>query len=379
MKRLLHVVSFTTDIEASKRFYRDAMGLSLGADTPFMVNFSTDGAGLMLLAVQPTQRHEVELCFESERVSTVVETLRNRGVEFIDELRHLAFGSVIHFRDPDGNLFSLLQPGSGAAMTAAERKTLAASRREGGGDSRQTTLALDEFAPPAHTGPALTTTIVQVQDMVAARGYFGRLLGLKETVQSPYWVQYDTGDVELVIHRRNDRDSAEHYMTRAVSFGFTVEDLDEWKYAAKARGVEFANLAAEGGLGAAAQLRDPEGNTIVVRACVSDAELQKRLDVARAVKAPQVAAKRGTAKKSAAGARAKSAAKRPAARPKAKSAVAKAAGGGVTKAAVPKRAAAKGVAAKAAAPKRAASRRAPAKRAAAKPAASKRAKTRGKG
>lgn len=356
MKRLLHVVSFTTDIEASKRFYRDAMGLSLGADTPFMANFSTDGAGLMLLAVQPTRRHEVELCFESERVTTVVETLRSRGVEFIDELRHLAFGSVIHFRDPEGNLFSLLQPGSGATMTAAERKTIAAARREGGDDSRQTTLALDEFAPPAHTGPALTTTLVQVQDMVVARGYFGRLLGLKETVQSPSWMQYDTGDVQLVIHRRNERDSAEQYMTKPVSFGFTVEDLDEWKYAAKARGVEFVNLAAESGLGAAAQLRDPEGNSIVVRACVSNAELQKRLDVARAVKAPRVASKGGKVKQGAAASSARQATKRVAAK------------GAVVKGASSKRVAAKPVPAK----------RAVAKRPTAKPVASKRSKTRGK-
>ena len=110
MQRLLHVVSFTTDMATSRRFYRDAMGLGVGADTPFMVNFSHDGAGLMLLAVQPTQRREVELCFEAERVSAVVESLRVRGVEFIDELRHLAFGSVIHFRDPEGNTVELKGP-----------------------------------------------------------------------------------------------------------------------------------------------------------------------------------------------------------------------------------------------------------------------------
>src|SRR2546428_12205812 len=133
MRKLLHIVSLTTDIEQSKRFYRDGIGLTVAVDTPFMANFSTGGAGLVLVAVPPTQRREVELCFESERVTTAVEALRARGVEFIDELRHLAFGSVIHFRDPEGNLLSLLQPGSGDRESRGEREALAAARRGGGG------------------------------------------------------------------------------------------------------------------------------------------------------------------------------------------------------------------------------------------------------
>ena len=284
MKRLLHVVSFTTELDASRQFYRDAMGLRPGADTPFMVNFSTDGAGLMLLAVQPTQRREVELCFESERVGTVVETLRNRGVEFIDELRHLAFGSVIHFRDPEGNLLSLLQPGSGAATSAAERKAHAAAKRGGAAEAEQTSLALADFVPPAHTGPALTTAIVRARDMAAARAYYGRSLSLKESVQSPMWVQYDTGEVQLAIHCDRDRGAPDRSMAQPVSLGFSVEDLDEWKHAASARGVNFSNVQAGLGLGAAAEMSDPEGNIIFVRERVSEAQLQRRLDAASATK-----------------------------------------------------------------------------------------------
>ena len=51
MQRLLYVISFTSDIELSKRFYRDGLGLTVGTDTPFWVDFAGDGAGLALLAM----------------------------------------------------------------------------------------------------------------------------------------------------------------------------------------------------------------------------------------------------------------------------------------------------------------------------------------
>src|ERR1043165_3096913 len=115
MRRLLYVISFTSHLERTKLFYRDALGLTVQADTPFMVNFANDGNGLVLLAVQPSQTREVELCFESSDVPATVDRLAARGVEFLDELQKQSFGTVIHFRDHEGHLLSLLQPSDAAA------------------------------------------------------------------------------------------------------------------------------------------------------------------------------------------------------------------------------------------------------------------------
>src|SRR2546428_9663109 len=167
MRKLLHIVSLTTDIEQSKRFYRDGIGLTVAVDTPFMANFSTGGAGLVLVAVPPTQRREVELCFESERVTTAVEALRARGVEFIDELRHLEFGSVIHFRDPEGNLLSLLQPGSGAKETVAEREARVAARPGGEAEPTQSSPAPAEAPLGTATAPTPPAAMVNGRDPTA--------------------------------------------------------------------------------------------------------------------------------------------------------------------------------------------------------------------
>ena len=297
MKRLLHVVSFTSDLESSKRFYRESIGLVPGADTPFMVNFATDGVGLVLLAVQPAQRKEVELCFESENVAAAVENLQSRGVEFIDELRHLAFGSVIHFRDPEGNLLSLLQPGSGARDRSTEPEAPAAPRRSGEPESAQSSLALVTAEPHVASGPVLSTAIVNARDLSGARAYYSHLLALKESVDSPTWVQYDTGEVRLALYSRRDRFSVELHHTQPVSFGFTVDRLEEWTDAARTRGVAFLSTPSDEGFGLTAEVVDPEGNIVVVREPVSEETLEERLAEAWEDEVPHQIAMRSPVRK----------------------------------------------------------------------------------
>ena len=281
MRRLLHVISFTSDLEASKAFYRDVLGLTVAADTPFMVNFATDGGGLMLLAAAPSQKREVELCFESDSVSAAVEKLRGRGVQFTDELRHLTFGSVIHFRDPEGNLLSILQPGTAGRGAAAEAAPHTAVH-EGSGDGGRTATAVAEApatkaATGAGTTPRISTAIVNCRDLAAARAYYAHLLGLHVSVDSPTWVQFDTGDIRLAIHSLRDRNATDLHLSQPMSFGFTVADLGIWIEAARARGVQFASVPIDEGLGLTAEIEDPEGNIVVVREPISEATLEERL------------------------------------------------------------------------------------------------------
>jgi len=271
MKRLLHVISFTTDLESSVQFYREGLGLSLGAHSQYMADFSTGGTGLVVLAVHEAQKREVELCFESYDVHAAVDRLRERGVRFIDELRTLAFGSVIHFRDPEGNLLSLLQPGQGERDDPRREEREA----EAGGGVRATAVAV-----AASGAPILSTAIVNVGDLTAARAYYGHLLALTESVDSPAWVQYDTGAVRLALHSRRDRNAVDLHHTQPVSFGFTVERLEDWVEDARARGIELLSAPSDEGFGLTAEIVDPEGNIVVVREPISEDTLEERLAAA---------------------------------------------------------------------------------------------------
>src|SRR5207244_6767822 len=138
-------------------------------------------------------------------------------------------------------------------------QTRAAARRGGEPRPQQASLALAE-QPGGDTGaPVLSTAIVNARDLAAARAYYGHLLGLRESVDSPSWVQYDTGDIRLALYSRRDRNSVELHHTQPVSFGFTVADLEQWMDEARTRDVEFLSAPVDEGFGLTAEIVDPEG------------------------------------------------------------------------------------------------------------------------
>src|SRR5882672_257052 len=189
MRRLLYVISFTSQIEASKRFYRDVLGLEVGTDSPYWVDFATDGAGLALLAVNPGTVKGVELCFESENVEQSMTSLTQRGVTFTDELRRLAFGSVIHFRDPENNLLSLLQPSPAATESPGPRQQArtGAALAEAEGAGVQTSLVLEQ-EPTLSTGePRLTAAIVYSLSFPAQREFYKEKLGFRANIDADDW------------------------------------------------------------------------------------------------------------------------------------------------------------------------------------------------
>src|SRR5207247_7891431 len=97
------------------------------------------------------------------------------------------------------------------------------------------------------------------------------------SVDSPSWVQYDTGDIRLALYSRRDRNAVELHRTQPVSFGFTVERLEDWTEEARSRGVEFLSAPADEGFGLTAEILDPEGNVVVVREPVAEETLEERL------------------------------------------------------------------------------------------------------
>jgi catechol 2,3-dioxygenase-like lactoylglutathione lyase family enzyme len=272
MQRLLYVISFTSDLELSKKFYRDGLGLTVGTDTPFWVDFAGDGAGLALLAMSPGQKREVELCFEAENVAASVKALRGRGIVFLDEVRKLAFGSVIHFRDPEGNLFSLLQPSpdiGGGEMPRSEAR----ARRE----AAAAQAARAQTAVVSMETPRMTTAIVNARDVAGAKVYYRERLGLHATTDSPWWTQYDTGTLSLALHPRVERPMAEQHHSQPVSFGFAVKDLMSWVDDARMRGVQFLSAPSDEGFGLMADAIDPDGNVITIREPAPAASLEEEL------------------------------------------------------------------------------------------------------
>jgi hypothetical protein len=82
-----------------------------------------------------------------------------------------------------------------------------------------------------------------------------------------------------------------------VSFGFTVDHLEEWMEEARSRDVEFLSAPADEGFGLTAEVVDPEGNIVVVREPMSEETLEERLAEAWEDEVPHQAAMRSPVRK----------------------------------------------------------------------------------
>jgi lactoylglutathione lyase len=249
VERLKYVIAFTSDIEEMKTFYRDRVGLAVGSESAFWVDFEAgpEAPSLGLLAVAPQQKREIEMCFSAADLDSEVAALRGRGVEFLDEIRNEAFGRLIHLRDPEGNLVTLLESG--------DAHPPGAKPGEGGGGT----------AVAVETLPRVTLPIVNCRDLAAMRTFYRDRLGFHAAVDSPWWVEFAIGSTRLGLHPAVERPVREGHHGRAVTLGFAVDELMAWADEARERGVHFATAPVDEGWGMFADAADPEGYDLTFR------------------------------------------------------------------------------------------------------------------
>jgi catechol 2,3-dioxygenase-like lactoylglutathione lyase family enzyme len=110
-----------TDLDASLRFYRDVLGLTVLEETPFAVRYGA-GAGTQLSTYKraPVERGHTVAHFEVADIEAAVAEIRSRGGVFeeysggalttvngIAQMGPVARGAWL--KDPDGNVIGLRQ------------------------------------------------------------------------------------------------------------------------------------------------------------------------------------------------------------------------------------------------------------------------------
>lgn len=118
--RLTAFVLFVSDIERSKQFYRDLLGLEIGMDIGINVGF-TNGLGLWqkdfaLNVIHgkktfPVKGNDIEVYFETGSIDKVWEAVCSQGVEIIHEPREQPWGQkVFRVYDPDRFIVEFGEP-----------------------------------------------------------------------------------------------------------------------------------------------------------------------------------------------------------------------------------------------------------------------------
>jgi catechol 2,3-dioxygenase-like lactoylglutathione lyase family enzyme len=111
------------DQDAALKFYTEALGFKVTTDQPFTdkqrwIELMIPGADSGLSLFTPPG-HEGRIgdfqpiAFWSDDVFATAKTLKERGVEFVQEPRNEHWGVSSIFKDPDGNKFVLSSRGNG--------------------------------------------------------------------------------------------------------------------------------------------------------------------------------------------------------------------------------------------------------------------------
>ena len=121
--RKISAVLCSTDLERSRRFYEETVGLTVSPETiPNHVLFEAGGTTLLVYG-RPSPNHadHTQVRFWTDDVAGDVAALRARGVKFeeydfpalktVDGVATTAgVGRSAWFKDPDGNTIALFQP-----------------------------------------------------------------------------------------------------------------------------------------------------------------------------------------------------------------------------------------------------------------------------
>jgi catechol 2,3-dioxygenase-like lactoylglutathione lyase family enzyme len=123
------------DLQSAKKFYEGTLGLTKVMENEEVIAFRTGQSKLFVYRSQFAGTNKATaVTFVTQEVDAIVETLKSRGVTFEHyDLPQMTRQGDVHvagsmraawFKDPDGNIFSLVTPAN-----AADRETVSASAR----------------------------------------------------------------------------------------------------------------------------------------------------------------------------------------------------------------------------------------------------------
>ncbi|MFI5371943.1 MAG: VOC family protein [Candidatus Eisenbacteria bacterium] len=254
MDRLTYVILVTSDMERMKRFYRDQLGLKVRLDRPRWVEFETAGATLALNPVTPVRPRGIEVVLDVPDVLERKQELEARGVQFSTDVMRISTGAVALFEDPEGALVTLYTP--------------------------------DDRYEPAEDGPALSMAIVNCHDLHAAKAFWRNVVGLHTTTESGWWVEFDTGTAHLALAPRAQLGAGEHHHAKPMALAIESDDLNEWSDRLHAQGVEFVTTPHDTPFGLMADVRDPDGNVLVLHEPAVGEPLEEELEEVFAGESP---------------------------------------------------------------------------------------------
>ena len=111
----VHTMFYTSDAEATRAFLRDKLGFPFTDVGEGWLIFDMPEADMGCHPHDPSGQHGKaagvhDISFYCDDIEKSVAELRDRGVEFTDEIADVGYGLAIHFKVPGGFELELYQP-----------------------------------------------------------------------------------------------------------------------------------------------------------------------------------------------------------------------------------------------------------------------------
>jgi catechol 2,3-dioxygenase-like lactoylglutathione lyase family enzyme len=122
--KFAHNVVFVKDIEVSKQFYCDILGIKIIQDHKIFIlfenNFAIHQAKEVIIAIyksnksgsnEPQGRNNIDIYFESDNIERACQQLLDKKVKIIHPIERQSWGQrVIRFYDPDNHIVEIGEP-----------------------------------------------------------------------------------------------------------------------------------------------------------------------------------------------------------------------------------------------------------------------------
>ncbi len=117
----IDVVLLATDLEASKDFYANKVGLEIESDTPYGVQFKCGGGSRLGVSKSTvgTADSQTQAAFRVKDLAAELSELRSRGIKIVvydqpglktvDGVAEVPFGLMAWFIDPAKNCVGIIQ------------------------------------------------------------------------------------------------------------------------------------------------------------------------------------------------------------------------------------------------------------------------------
>jgi catechol 2,3-dioxygenase-like lactoylglutathione lyase family enzyme len=277
--RVIYMFVYVRDLDVSREFYRDALGLRVIEEDSACVKFDCGHVILALnraadfnIVLPDSRDRSTEIVFLVDSVAETRAVLESRGVQFQPTSSEEP-GQIANFYDPDGHWYTLYEPNEQALSWPSGKRVQALMKAQqsrngnGGPQKKLNSSGASGNGCTGLDGSEILYEFLFVRNVAETQAFYHDYLGLQDIEGGPCSqsstegddgvVKYDTG-VLLTTHLRPTLEPDEHL--KSITTVFHVNNIEHVANTLSRKGKGFTYELVRSEIGVTASFEDPTGH-----------------------------------------------------------------------------------------------------------------------